>query len=331
MQSKYLNLEYLKMERPIMQYTKFLSYDSRKSGMISPSFAPNPKLIDAGLKSLRSWGYDTILDHRAKNKYRYFAGTDKDRAAAIHAMVRNRNVGTIWCARGGYGTTRLLPHLDKLGTGKAMKTDPKLLIGFSDITALHFYFWQRARTPSLHGPMPGTGLWEKMSFQTQSLMQAAIAGFLPVGKESHSLEWKTKFLTKPKRAEGIVLGGNLSMLATLAGTPWQPDLSGALLFLEDCGENPYRVDRMLCQLENAKMLKGIRGVLLGDFETDVVYRSPKEKKYWKEIFLERFSVPVLTNLPCGHADRNEPLPLGVSAEILLDGKLRYLEQPVLGR
>ena len=117
----------------------------------------------------------------------------------------------------------------------------------------------------------------------------------------------------------------------LIGTPWQPDLRGAILFLEDCAERPYQVDRMLTHLANAGMLKGLRGVLLGDFETDVVYKEKGERKYWKELFLERFAplkVPVLEKLPVGHGRENEPLPLGVKAAISKTGRLLLLEQPI---
>ena len=129
----------------------------------------------------------------------------------------------------------------------------------------------------------------------------------------------------------MVLGGNLSLLATLVGTPWMPSLDGCLLALEDCGETPYRIDRMLTQLWNAESLRKVRGVLLGDFSEGVVYGDAQEKRYLREVLMERFSdldVPVLAGLPFGHGARNEPLALGVRARITRAGKLEYLERVV---
>jgi muramoyltetrapeptide carboxypeptidase len=117
----------------------------------------------------------------------------------------------------------------------------------------------------------------------------------------------------------------------MVGTPWQPDLRGKILFLEDCAERPYQVDRMLTLLSNAGMLKGLAGVLLGDFNTDVVYKERGERGYWRDVFLERFEplgIPVLERLPVGHGKQNEPLPLGVRFAITRQGKLHLLDQPV---
>jgi muramoyltetrapeptide carboxypeptidase len=249
-------------------------------------------------------------------------------------LLRDPSVGTIWCARGGYGSTRLLQRLDKGGAPKLMARDPKLLLGYSDVTGLHLYFYHHLKMPSVHCPMPANHSWQRMPPRVDKILQQILKGQLPLGNASHTAKWKLKLLHGTgKRAEGVILGGNLTLLVNMIGTPWQPDLKGALLFIEDIGEAPYRVDRMLAHLENAGMLKGLRGVLLGDFEKDVVYREPAERRYWKEIFLERFghlNIPVLTGLPVGHGKRNEPLPLGVKAEITANGRLLLLEQPVKG-
>jgi muramoyltetrapeptide carboxypeptidase len=209
-----------------------------------------------------------------------------------------------------------------------MAKDPKLLFGFSDATALHLYFYHHLKLPSVHSPMPASAKWAAMSRSAERVLRSILAGLMPTGKRSHSATWPVKPIGRKQSAGGVILGGNLTLLANFIGTPWQPDLNGKILFLEDCGEAPYRVDRMLTQLDNAGMLKGLKGVLLGDFEADVVYRNRKERTYWKEIFLERFShLPVLADLPVGHGKRNEPLPLGLNAEITKSGKLLLLERP----
>lgn len=302
---------------------------SRWVGIAATSTLIDGKLFASGLERFAKWGVPVRVDERVQKRFRSFAGDDENRAEGFLSLLRDRNVGTIWCARGGYGATRLLSRLDKARAPALLRRDPKLLVGFSDVTALHLYVHQRTGLPSLHAPMPATPSWQKLTPRTDRLLRQTLSGALPIGRESHTRDWNTRFLSRAQAAEGVILGGNLTLLVNLIGTPWQPDLRGALLFLEDCAEAPYRVDRMLAHLENAGMLKGIRGILLGDFEADVAYREPKEKTYWKEIFLERFAhVPVLTKLPVGHGKKNEPLPLGVKAAIGRDGKLSLLARPV---
>lgn len=303
-----------------------IQYADRGIGIATASTAIDPKLLKQGLPRFARWGIPVRVDDDTHSHFRYFAGTDEVRAATFARLVRDPSLGTIWCARGGYGAARILPLLDKFGVDKALRRDPKLLIGYSDVTALHFYFGALG-LPSVHAPMPATSSWQKMKPGTDKILRATLAGELATGKKSHTAAWKTKVIHRGA-AEGIIRGGNLTLLTSLAGTPYQPDLRGCILFLEDCAELPYRVDRMLTQLHQAGVFRGLRGVLLGDFEADVVYREAREKKYWPEIFAERFAgIPVLGNLPVGHGAQNEPLPLGVKAAIS-GGKLILLDQPV---
>ena len=296
-------------------------------GIAAPSWKIDVALLQKGLRRFASWGYPVRLDDI------YYAGADEDRAAALVALLRDPAVRTIWCARGGSGATRLLGLLDRLGAPALLRKERnKLLVGYSDVTALHFYF-QRLGLATLHAPMPATKSWQRLAPRVDRLLAQALAGELPIGRESYTAKWKTKPIYMPRKAvEGVIRGGNLTLVANLAGTRWQPDLNGAFLFLEDCGERPYEVDRMLTHLGNAGMLRGLRAVLLGDFEADVIYREPGEKKYWKEIFLDHFAaagVPVITGLPVGHdRKQNDPLPLGVQAALDSRGKLFLLEQVV---
>jgi muramoyltetrapeptide carboxypeptidase len=304
-------------------------------GIVAPASAVNQKALDSSLKRFARWGIPVAVADQVRSTHRYFAGPDESRAEALDAMARDPQVGTLWCARGGFGCTRLLPYLDQWKTAAALARSPKLLIGYSDITALHLYLYHKLKLPSLHAVMPGTLRFAALPAREDRLLRTILAGELALGKKSYTSEWRSRALL-PGRGdtEGVILGGNLTLLVNLIGTPWQPDLRGALLFLEDCAEQPYRVDRMLTQLANAGMLRGLRGVLLGDFEADVAYKDALERKYWKEIFLERFSplgIPVLDRLPVGHGKRNEPLPLGVRAVVTRTGKLLLLEQVVVAR
>jgi len=300
-------------------------------GVAAPGTVIDPSTLDEGLTRFAEWGYAVRVDDTITAKDRYFAGSDETRANALLRLIQDPSVGAIWCARGGYGATRILKLLDAGRAPAHLAKNPKLLLGFSDVTALHLYFYLHG-LPSVHGPMPGTKAWASLDLRTEKILRRILKGTMELGAASHTAQWKPKFLCAPKKeAEGILVGGSLTLLTSLVGTPWQPNLDGAILFLEDCGEAPYRVDRMLTQLDNAGMLKKIRGVLLGDFEDGVVYRDAAERKNWKPIFQERFAalnVPVLAGLPFGHAKRNEPVPVGVKARITKAGKIELLEQPV---
>lgn len=301
-------------------------------GVAATSSAVNFGNMEKSLERFARWKVPTCVADQVHLRHRYLAGSDEARALALDAFLRDPQIGTIWCARGGFGATRLLPFLDAWKAGAQMKRAPKLLVGFSDVTALHFYFYQKAGVPSLHAVMPGTPSFPVIPPRTDKILRSVLAGKMELGKKSFTADWKAKILLAPKReAEGVLMGGNLTLLVNLIGTPWQPDLNGKILFLEDCGEQPYRVDRMLTHMSNAGMLNGLRGVLLGDFESDVIYKEEIEKKYWKEIFTERFEalgIPVLRGLPFGHIKRNDPVPFGVRAAITKTGKVLVLDQVV---
>lgn len=316
-----------------MQRTKIVgSRLDHVIGIAAASSVVNQKNLQHSLDRFARWGVPVAVAEQVRMTKRYLAGPDEARAAALDVFARDPLVGTVWCARGGYGATRLLPLLDAAGTARAWARNPKLLIGYSDVTALHLYLYHHLKIPSLHAMMPGTPRFATMSPRMDRRLRATLAGKLDVGQESHTSAWRPRRLCGPSRAsEGVLLGGNLSLVASLAGTPWLRDLRGKILFLEDCGERPYRVDRMLQQLSSAGLLKGLAGVILGDFFADVEYQEKGEKRYWREMFLEHLEplgVPVLERLPVGHGRDNEPLPLGVRYAITKQGKILLLEQPV---
>jgi muramoyltetrapeptide carboxypeptidase len=298
----------------------------RGVGITAASSLIEKKLLRNALPQFEDWGIPTRVDGDIYAQMRSLAGADQRRAAAFLRLVRDPKIGAIWCARGGYGAARILHLFDQAGMPKLLRHAPKLLLGYSDVTALHFYF-NALGLPTIHCPMPATPSWARMSEGVRSRVRALLGGWAEIGKGGYTAGWKLKPIYRG-RTEGVLAGGNLSLLASLCGTPWQPDLRGAILALEDVGERPYRVDRMLTQIHSAGIFKGLRGVLLGDFETDVEYKLPIEKKYWRDTFAERFQgIPLYTGLPIGHGKKNEPLPLGVRAAID-GGKLILLEQPV---
>jgi muramoyltetrapeptide carboxypeptidase len=284
----------------------------------------------AGEKKLSRFGFGLVYTKQIFAEHRFFAGTDETRLANLMGELEREDTHAIWCARGGYGALRLLADLDQAETRERLRANPKLLIGYSDITALHSYFWTKASIPALHAPLMATPSWLKMKRPAAESMFEWLAGNAPLGKKSHSASWPTRHLAASAEAEGIILGGNLSVLTSLLGTPWQPNFEGALLFLEDCNEAPYRIDRMLAQLNAAGALSGLSGVLLGDLTHDVP-KEMQKKVSWKQVVLDRFEpmeIPVLSGLPIGHGAKNEALPLGVRGRITRTGRLEILEQLV---
>lgn len=232
----------------------------------------------------------------------FFAGSDARRLQELRDALTDDAVSAIVAVRGGYGSARLLPALDPA----LLSRRPKLLVGFSDITALHA-LWARAQVGSLHGPMVAA-LGRGSDAQLQRWFDA-VEGTPPARVTGLQT-------LAPGRAEGRLLGGNLAVLCALLPTPFAPPLRGAVLFLEDVGERPYRIDRMLTTLEHAGVLSQVAGVVLGHFTE----AAPGPDGTAVETVLARrladLGIPVAAGLPAGHVDDNLPLPLG--RQVVLD-------------
>jgi muramoyltetrapeptide carboxypeptidase len=212
------------------------------------------------------------------------------------------------CARGGYGSLRILPLLDY----ERIAAHPKIFIGFSDVTALLSAITQRCGFAAFHGPVV-TSLGDGLESTREALL-AAISSNTPV-----VLRPAAAVTVRPGRTAGIVCGGNLTTLCHLIGTPFQPSFRDRILFLEDRGEAPYRIDRMLTQLKLSGCLEGVRGLALGTFTDCSSYEEVLR------IFGERFSdasIPILAGLEAGHAEPNLTLPLGINA--VLDAERQTL-------
>ena len=176
-----------------------------------------------------------------------------------------------------------------------------------------------------------TPSWLNLKSRAERELFALIAGTAPLGKKSHTASWPTKHLCTAKATEGILIGGNLSVVCSLLGTPWEPNLDQAILFLEDCNEAPYRLDRMLNQLHCAGLLRRVRAIVAGDLFHEVP-QELQRKVSWKQVLKDwgsELKIPVLVGLPVGHGLRNEALPLGVKARITRTGKLELLQPLVL--
>jgi len=264
-------------------------------------------------------------------RFGYLAGTDEARAADLNAMYADDSVRAVFAVRGGWGSARILPYLDF----DSIRANPKLLIGFSDITALHMAFAARAGFPTIHGPNAG-GAWGKLSWN--AFKSIAFDGETPlyrnpVAKEDRLVQrdWRTQTI-RPGKAVGRLLGGNLTVISALMGTPYLPAFDGAILFLEDIDEAEYRIDRMLTQLALAGVLRRVAGVVFGQC-TNCKASGPSYGGFTVSQVLrqhlEPLGVPVFQGAMIGHIDDQFSIPIGLRAEMdATAGTIRILEAAV---
>lgn len=271
--------------------------------VVAPSGPFEAARFDAGLAVLNE-RYRVQVAPEANARFRYLAGTDEQRLSALQRAI-DGDVSTIVAARGGYGAMRLLPQLKV--------SRPVTLLGFSDVTALHVA-WQARGLRSVHGPVV-----TQLGTQPRDVAERTFA--VLEGRAVEPLSGSNTIV--PGVAEGPLIGGNLSLVASLVGTPFLPSLDGAVLLLEDVGERSYRLDRMWTHLELSGALSKVAGLVLGEFtdceEKDGAFTSG-------EVLSEltaRLKVPVLAGLPIGHGAVNQPVVLG--ARVRLDATAKRLE------
>ena len=287
-------------------------------GLISPASAPLPaEKIEKGVRYLERLGYHVKLGEHVAAQRGYFAGTDAQRLSDLNAMLNDPQVKAIFAIRGGYGSPRLLPFVDY----RAVRRQPKIFAGFSDLTALQLALFRRAGLVTFSGPLPGVEFWQKPDPYTEEHFWRLLTSTRRVG----SLPNPEKQLLRtrvPGRAEGRLLGGNLSLLVSNLGTPFSPDYRGAVLALEEVGENFHRIDRMFTQLRNAGILDQVHGLVLGLF-TDCKPSDPaKPHLKLPEIFDEVLSwvkAPTVEGFQYGHVARKLTLPIGLRARLDADG------------
>ncbi len=273
--------------------------------IVSPSGPVTPPLIASALATLETWGLRVSVDADAYASSRYLAGSDAVRRQALQRAIDDPDVDAILCSRGGYGAMRIIADLDFT----ALRRDPRILSGFSDITAIHFAALQ-AGVATLHGHVA-------KSFASQATDLDAFRATLFGERGPLSFRVQT---VRPGDATGPVIGGNLSLVVALAGTRFLPSMDGALLFLEDVTEEDYRLDRLFTALRLNPAFAGVAGVILGGFdECAGSYVGADEMAGFVATLGaelgDAWDVPVVAGFPAGHASRNAPLPLGVSAVI----------------
>jgi muramoyltetrapeptide carboxypeptidase len=258
--------------------------------------------------NVRSLGWEPLLGRYALEHDGYFAGTDSQRLADLNSALRDPSTDAVWCLRGGYGTARLLPEVDL----DSLKRAPKPVIGFSDVTALHAAIQRHCGIVSFHGPAARGELNE---FSRSSLLSAVATRGNPAGRAAQART------IRGGSAEGVLAGGNLAVLASLVGTPYAPDLDGAILVLEDIGERTYRIDRMLRQMYQAGLLEGCRAILFGEC-TDCSEQTESGARSLDTVLAETadlLGVPCIAGAPVGHILEQWTLPLGAAARLDADG------------
>ena len=274
-------------------------------GVIAPAGPVDPQRLAQmpGLYAAQGWA--ARLYPGCSQRCDYLAGDDDTRLADLHAALADPEVAAIHCIRGGYGAMRILDRID----AGLVRRAAKLLIGYSDITALHA-LWARQGLASLHAPMAASDLLLPGHEADREAFFALLRHGLLAGQTlAPALDRNCAALYRPGVAEGPLVGGNLSLVAALLGTPWAWETRGAILFLEDVNEEPYRVDRLLTQLRLAGVLDAAAGFVLGSFTEEASPTGLLQQ------MLGGLGKPVLAGWPGGHGTPNRPLPLGLRVRL----------------
>jgi muramoyltetrapeptide carboxypeptidase len=277
-------------------------------GVVAPGGAVSSEALERGVTCLEALGYRVRLGDHVLARRRYLAGTAEVRLADLIAMVRDPDVGAVICARGGYGTTQLLPLLDPT----LLMANPKLIVGYSDVSPLLGWVIERCGVVALHGPMVATDLAKGLSEHAAARFADLLAAPSSPWRESVS------DVVAPGAATGRLVGGCLSSLVALLGTPYAVETNGAVLFLEDVAERPYRLDRMLTHLQLAGKLTGLAAVVLGSFaDCDGVADGDVAAEVFRDFFADA-PYPVVAGFPAGHLSENLPLALGLPFRVDAD-------------
>ncbi len=301
-------------------------------GLVTPaSNVPEDQDLHTVMDLVRSLGFTAKPSPNLFSRTQYLAGTDRERADDLNAMFADPEVDAIFCVRGGYGSGRLLRYLDY----DVIAANPKIIMGYSDITAILNAIYLRTGLVTFHGPIAGGNFSEYTYDQYRRVLVEPAAntliGELPEFETRPGVvDWENRLTPiVPGSAEGHLVGGNLSLVVTLLGTPFEPDFDGAILFLEDVSEPPYSVDRMLTHLWMSGKLERVAGIVLGKF-TDAEYDSNTFSM--EQVMRDRFEslgIPTLRGTMIGHIEDKTVLPIGIKARLDVDeGTLTLLETAV---
>lgn len=299
-------------------------------GMITPGSYISDESLEKAVNNALKMGFKVKMGKHIRAQRGFTAGTDQQRLDDLHLMFADNSVAGIWCARGGYGCSRLLPFIDY----KLISRNPKTLIGYSDITALLNAIYHKTGLVGFHGPVAASELTEYTEAQLRAVVMEGRAPYaipLSVANLEKEEDAFHTYAIAEGNAKGVLVGGNLSLLAALAGTEYLPEAQGKLVFMEDIGEKPYRIDRMLTQLRQAWNLEKAAGIAMG------IYADCQPKEGDLSLSLEEtirdrtegLGIPTIYGLSFGHIDDQCTLPVGIEAELDVERRsLTLLEAAV---
>lgn len=287
-------------------------------GIISPSSPSyNKSDISRGVETLKSWGFNVVLSKNLDKKKGFFAGTDLERAEDFNSMFADKNIHAVMVTRGGYGSARILKYIDF----QLIKENPKILLGFSDITTLHLAINKLTGLVTFHGP----GMWcfsdEYLTEYTHEYLNKALFSKEPIGEVKLANKKKYIHAIGEGKATGEIIGGNLSIICSTLGTPYEIETDDKILFFEDLDTEPWIMDHMMAHLMNAGKLQKVKGIVIGECvnceprRLNPNYYVDTSLEDIFEEYLTPLKVPVLYGLPLGHTNDIATIPIGVEVEI----------------
>ncbi|MDT7829847.1 LD-carboxypeptidase [Pricia sp. S334] len=287
-------------------------------GLIAPGYSVKPHVLDDAKKALRTMGFKPYHTERIIGNFGYFSNTDSERVADLNEMFANPDIDGILCARGGYGCTRILPMIDY----ENIRENPKALIGFSDVTALLNAIYQETGLVGFHGPV-GSTLNDPYSMkQLRNVVMRPKKNYLIENVELSDYALRTdpeyeRYTITPGTATGKLVGGSLTLVNALIGTPHEIDLTDAIVCLEDVEEAPYRIDRMLTQLIEGDTFTKAAGIAFGVSAGCNASTNP-ESFTLKEVLMDRLrplNIPAVYGMSFGHVENNFTFPIGINATL----------------
>lgn len=291
-------------------------------GIVSPS---SPSTRDSDLERLRRWAdaqeFEIKVFEHARDRNGYLAGTDEARAYDVTAAFADSDVDAVVTMRGGTGGWRMVPHVDY----EVVRANPKLFVGYSDITALHLAIGSQTEMVTFYGPSGSSFIGRGASQYTLRHFLRAACVAEPLGEIEKDPDDPFTWSITPGVAEGNLRGGCLTLLAQSLGTPWEVDWEDCIVFVEDVNEEPYRIDGYLTQLKLAGKLDTLAGFIVGEhvecgprqFRPSYAYGTFSTEEVYRQ-HLEPLGVPVMVGLPCGHGKHLATLPLGAKARLDAD-------------
>ena len=302
------------MPAPLPIYPPLLA-KSDTIALVAPASPPDhPEIIPQSIARLTKYGFKIKPGEFLHQRAGYLAGSDEQRAADINAAFADPEVWGIFCLRGGYGSCRILPLLDYA----AIRANPKVFLGYSDITAMHLAILTETGLVTFHGSNASSAFERANLKNCEQILigsrRTPGSGWLTLFSREHNGVSSGKTLV-PGRVKGQLIGGNFTCLLRLLGTPYQPDFRGVILFLEDTGEKAYRIDGMFTHLRLAGILEQIGGLVLGQFDYSADKKEPARIKACLEREAQRIGVPCVARAPIGHFAGQVVIPQGVSATL----------------